>query len=575
MQIKSDGDNKEWGVANLLLSYKPILIKAWLFGLIANTLSLAPALYMLEVYDRVINSRSLVTLLMLTIVVICVYFVMEFLEWVRAELLKKVAINIEQKKLARVFNAIFFANLQKINVGGIQPLTDLRTLKEFLYSPSLMAILETPVLILYLLLIFLISPVLGWLAIFGGLVQLIITWITEKRTQPALSEANKAAIAAQQYANGSLRNGQVIESMGMIQGIESKWMEHQLKFLNNQAIASDYASTLTVSSKLLQQIVSSAVLGIGCWLYLQGNLAGGGGMMIVASILAGKVLQPLVTILSNWKQIVNARDAYHRLFELLAKIPEPEPAMPLPPPKGKLQVENVIVAAPGSNSPILKNVSFALDPGECLAVVGPSASGKTSLARLLMGLWPAQSGKVRLDGVDIYLWNKDELGSHVGYLPQNVELFEGTLGDNIARFGSVDEHALDDAAKMTGIDELVKDLPAGHRQLIGSEGAILSGGQRQRVGLARAIYGLPKYVVLDEPNASLDEAGDRALLVTLQRLKEAGTTVVIITHRPQILQIVDKMLVLIDGSVKLFGKRDDVLEALNKARQPSSPTSAL
>ena len=569
MNINKDIQDLSFG--NMWAKYKGQLLKAWFLSVLANLLSLMPSLYMLQVYDRVINSRSMTTLLMLTMLVIGAYILMELLEWVKSEIFKKVAMDFEGRNIKRVFILIFNANLRKTNTGGAQPITDLRTLREFCYSPALFSIIELPLVPVYLFLIFLINPVLVYLATIAALMQLLITWLTEKRTYPAFSEANKSAIAAQQYANGSLRNGQVIESMGMIHGIHNKWMEYQFKFLNYQAIASDYAGTLTVTSKVLQQLVSSAMLGLGCWLFLQGDLADG-GMMIVASILGGKVLQPLVVLLSNWRQIVNARDAYQRLRELLLLIPAEHESMPLPPPKGKLDVENLTASAPGSNVPILKNISFTLNAGECLAIVGPSAAGKTTLVRLLIGIWPALSGKVRLDGADIYEWNKSELGPHLGYLPQNVELFEGTLAENITRFGEPDLAALNNASQLAGLQQLIENFPEGFNQPIGNEGAFLSGGQRQRIGLARAIYKMPRLIILDEPNANLDAIGDNALHETIANLKSSGRTVIVVSHRPQILNSVDKILVLVDGTIKLFGDKNEVLEVLSKSRPQKEAT---
>ncbi len=550
---------------------RPFFNRAIIFSLIASTLSLAPTIYMLEVYDRVVNSGNMNTLLMLTLLVVGIYVVMELLEWVRVEIMQHAGQRLDERMSERVFNAIFAVNLRRAQGGTQQALTDLRTLRDFLSTPVVLAVMESPVAVFFLVLLFLISPTLGWFAVLGALIQLALAALTERRTQPPLAEANKMSIAAQNYANGTLRNAQVIESMGMLRGIHARWMERQHKFLNLQATASDHAGGLTAASKSVQLVQSSAMLGLGCWLMLQGDLAGGGGMMLVGSILGGKILQPLVQVVSNWKMVINARDAFQRLDSLLQEIPQPTPGMSLPPPKGNLSVEAVSAGAPGSPAFILRNVTFQLPAGECLAVVGPSASGKTTLARLLTGLWPAQSGKVRLDGADVFSWNKAELGPYVGYLPQGVELFDGTLAENIARFGDVDPVQVEAAARLVGLDALAAELPNGYDSPIGDEGAFLSGGQRQRVGLARAIYGSPRFVVLDEPNSSLDEAGEAALLQTLRMLKSQGVTVILITHRTSVLVAVDRMLILRDGMVQAYGPRDEVLAALNKAREAQQP----
>jgi len=397
------------------------------------------------------------------------------------------------------------------------------------------------------------------------MVQTFVGWLNERSTQPPLLAANRSAAAAQQYADGTLRNAQVIESMGMLRDIHHRWIDKQREFLGLQATASDHAGFYQAISKFLQNTVSSMLLGLGAWLMLRNELNGGASAMIVASILGGRVLAPLVQIVTQWQTVVNVRGAYSRLDNLLTAVPPRQPNMALPAPQGQLRVENLLASAPGSQVPILKGVSFALQPGEVLAVVGPSASGKTTLARLLVGIWPALNGKVRLDGVDVYSWNKVELGPHMGYLPQGVELFDGSVADNIARFGDIDMAKVEAAARAVGLHEFILALPQGYDSPVGREGAMLSGGQRQRVALARALYGNPAFVVLDEPNSSLDEQGDAALAAAISQLKARGTTFVVMTHRTSVLGVSDKLLVLRDGQTQAFGPRDEVLKALNEA----------
>jgi ATP-binding cassette subfamily C exporter for protease/lipase len=320
-------------------------------------------------------------------------------------------------------------------------------------------------------------------------------------------------------------------------------------------------------TKFLQVTMGSLLLGLAALLLLQNELNGGGAMIIIASILGGRMMAPLVQVVTQWRSVVAVRDSWTRLDKLLGAIPAVPTAMPLPPPRGLLQVEGVVAMAPGTQTPILKGVAFAVQPGEAIAVVGPSACGKTTLARLLVGLWPSTAGKVRLDGADVFAWDKAELGPHVGYLPQNVELFEGTLAENIARFCEIEHAKVEAAARAVGLHDLIMSLPDGYDSPVGRDGAMLSGGQRQRVGLARALYGDPVFVVLDEPNSSLDEAGDAALASAVLQLKARGTTFVVMTHRTSILPAVDKMLVLREGQVQGFGPRDEVLAALNKATQ--------
>jgi len=547
-------------------SLKPLIKQVAWFGVIINLLSLAPTLYMLEVYERVVNSRNVTTLLMLTLLVLCMYLLMEFLEWIRGQMLHSGALKLEARLGERIFNAVFEANIRKIE-GASQALNDMRTLREFLPSSATTALMDAPMALIFLVLIYLISPTLAIFALVMAVAQVFVAYLTEKTTTPPLTEANRSATAAQNYANSSLRNAQVIESMGMLDNIQQRWMEKQRRFLHMQAVASDHAGGKSAVSKALQNIATSGLLGLSCWLLLQGELAGGGAMLIIPGILGGKLLQPLVQITAQWKLVVNARDAYQRLDGLLQQIPERQPGMSLPPPQGALSVEGVIAGAPGSQAAILRGVSFALPAGKALVVVGPSAAGKSTLARLLVGIWPAMNGKVRLDGIDIYPWNKAELGPHIGYLPQGIELFDGTLAENIARFGDVDMAQVEAAARAVGLHDTILALPAGYDSRIGDDGCFLSGGQRQRVGLARAIYGNPRFIVLDEPNSSLDEEGEKALIQTLNSLKQLGITLVVITHRTSILPVADAMLILRDGQVAAYGPRDEVLAALAKAQQ--------
>jgi ATP-binding cassette subfamily C exporter for protease/lipase len=473
----------------------------------------------------------------------------------------------------RVFNGIFQAKLRQIPGGTAQAFSDLKTIQDALASPALMAIMDMPFALLTLIIIFAINTTMGWFSVAGAILLGVIALINQRRVQPPLNEANRHAISAQNYASGVIRNAQVIEAMGMLSRVHAKWIARQNKFLSLQGVASDQAGVNSALSKLIQTLQGSLLLGLGCWLTLKGELAMGGSMMIVGSTLGGRVLVPLITFVANWRVIANASDAINRLDNFLKAFPEPKDSMALPPPLGNLSVEGAVAAPPNSQVAILKGITFRLPAGQSLAVVGPSASGKTTLARLLTGIWPAANGKVRLDGADIYQWKKNELGPYVGYLPQDVELFDGTLAENIARFGEVDMEKVRAAANVVGLDSLIDSLKDGYATQVGDEGSFLSGGQRQRVALARAIYGMPKFVVLDEPNSSLDEAGDVALLNALQTIKAQGTTLIVITHRPQILSVIDHMMVLTEGQIKAFGPRDEVLASLNP-KKTAEPVEA-
>jgi len=543
---------------------KPVILRAIGFSTLISLLALMPTVYMLEVYDRVINSQSGMTLLMLTVLIVLAYAVMELLEKIRGALMRAAGVQVDEALSKRIYDAMFLGFLKRQVGGSTQVLNDLKLVREFLANPALMAIFEAPVALVALALIFAISPVLGWASVLGAIAQLGVAYMNERATRKPLNEANRSAMGAQQFAEASLRNAHVMESMGMLDAVHDRWQKRQQEFVAYQATASEGGGLWTAMSKAVQQVMSSLLLGLGAWLLLQNMLNGGASMMIIGSVLGGRVLAPLSQIVAQWNSVVTVRAAWSRLDNLLANVPVKPEAMPLPAPKGMLTVEGLMAGAPGQQVPIVRGVQFALSPGEVLAVVGPSASGKTTLARLLVGLWPAMSGKVRLDGADVYTWEKTELGPYLGYLPQGVELLDGTLAENIARFGEVDMAQVEAAARLVGVHELIMSLPQGYNSPVGRDGAMLSGGQRQRVGLARALYGKPVFVVLDEPNSSLDEAGDAALANAIATLKQLGTTFVVMTHRTSVLGVADKMLIMREGAQQAFGPRDEVLAALQQ-----------
>lgn len=564
--------DKKSEVREALYSLSPWIVRVLLFSIVTNILVLTPSGYMLEVYDRVVNSRNHQTLLMLTLLVVGLYIMLEALEWVRSGVMREAARAFDERLRRRVFDTAFAARLKNLPVGNAAQMTgDLRTIREAIGAHVTLSFMDAPLALLVLVILFLMHPLLGWFSVIGAVIQVVIGVINERRIKEPMMLASRGSTASQMYAGSVLRNAQVIRSMGMLGNMRQRWLKRQREFIASQADASDTAGANASLSKLVQSLLGSSLLGIGCWLTLEGNLGGSG--MIVGSILGGKVLSPLVQIIANWRQVESAREAFVRLDSMLKAFPAEEKKMPLPPPKGALSVEGVIAGAPGSQAQILKGIAFRVAPGDSLAVVGPSASGKTTLARLLTGVWSPMSGKVRLDGSDIYSWNKEELGPHVGYLPQAVELFDGTIAENVARFGDPDLQKVQDACRMVGLEAFIATLPDGYDTPVGDDGAFLSGGQRQRVALARAIYGMPRFVVLDEPNSNLDTDGDAALIRTLRELKAAGTTVIVMTHRMNVLSVVEYMLVLIDGQIKQFGPRDQVLSAL-RGEQPPKPPSA-
>jgi ATP-binding cassette subfamily C exporter for protease/lipase len=535
---------------------------AFLFTLVANLLSLAPVGYMKDVYGPVLNSRSEHVLLVVTLMLVGFLVASGFLEWVRFRLMQAVAVAFNEKMGVRVFEASYRSFLRTRSSTSRLALQDLKTIRTFLSSPGMLAIMDTPVSIFFIALVYLIHPRMGVVTMCAvGLLFLIGYW-TELMVRPGVKFAQKANAQAQLYVADSAGNAQTIHAMGMMRNVQNKWEEIQREHINKMAEATRSQSLGATLSKLVMIGQGSVVLGLGCWLTLMGELPDGGGAMIIASIIGGRAIQPLVKLIGSWKSIVTVGDAYTRLDEFLSENPPPVSGMTLPPPKGVLHVDNLSARAPGAKAIILSNVTFSLKQGMCLAVMGPSGSGKSSLARMLVGVWPSMSGSIRLDDVDIFNWSKDELGAYLGYLPQDIELLEGSIAENISRFGELDEAQLQKAIELVGLTDFINNLPDKLATQVGEDGTVFSGGQRQRLGLARAIYGNPRFVVLDEPNANLDVEGNHALYKLLQHLKEACTTVVVVTHKKDILKYSDRILVMKGGKPKIFGPRDQVLDKL-------------
>ena len=545
---------------------------AWVagFSLLASLLVLAPSVYMLEVYERVVNSRSLTTLAVLTAAVVVAFAVMEVLEWVRSELLQQLGHRMDEALSPLLFRLMTQARAVHSGFLIQQPASDWRVLREFLPSPFVLSCFELPASVVFLLLVWLINPWLAVTVVLSAGVQLVLAWATERRTRDFLAQANRFAAVAQQTADSLLRRVDVAQAMGMVPAARARWEQQQNEFLSAQAAASQAAGLSQAGTKFIQLTLGSALLGLSAFLLLGERLAGGAGMMVVASIIGGRVLMPVVQMITQWRMAVTAWQAWLRLDAALAAMPAPTAPMPLPAPAGALVVDQVAAAAPALPGqmpvPVLRGIHFRVQPGEVVAVVGPSGAGKSCLTRLLVGVWPCAAGSVRLDGVDVHAWNKDELGPHLGYLPQEIELFEGTLAENIARFREPDPMLMQQAAEDLGLTEFIRSLPLGFNTPIGPAGLVLSGGQRQRLALARAVYGRPSLVVLDEPNSNLDQAGDAALLRALSVLKAAGSMVVLTTQRTSVLAAADKILLLTGGAAVAFGPRDEVLAAMRNPR---------
>ncbi len=532
------------------------------FSCVINLIGLGPALYMLQVYDRVLASNSETTLLMLALLVLGLYGLSGMLEFARSSVLIRVGNRFDMLLNERVFTAAFERNLRKLGGNPSQAIHDLTNLRQFLTGNALFAFFDAPWTPIYIGVTFMVHPLLGFITLGGSIILFVLAWITNLSTQKPLAEANQASIAAAAFANNHLRNAEVIEAMGMLPGLRGRWFNQHERVLGLQTLASDRNARISTVSRFVRISLQSLILGAGALLVIDGTITA--GMMIVCSILMGKALQPVEMAINTWKQSISTRSAYQRLDEMLQSAPPRGETLSLPAPNGALELENVYASAPGMQTTILKGLSFNIAPGETVGVIGPSASGKSTLARLLVGVWQARAGTVRLDGADIFQWNKDELGPHVGYLPQDIELFEGSIAENIARFAEPDSMKVIDAAKRAGVHEMILHLPQGYDTRLGVDGASLSGGQKQRVALARAIYDNPRLVVLDEPNSNLDDVGEAALVETIKDLKQRGATVILITHRMNVLNSVDKLLVLRDGLMTMYGPRDDVLKALRQ-----------
>ena len=555
-------------LAEVLFSFRKAFYTAGLFSMFINLIGLVPSIYMLQVYDRVLQSRNVTTLVMLTVIMLGFYLMLGMLELARSKLLIRIGAQLDMKLNNRVFVASFERNLKRAGGNAGQALGDLTNVRQFLTGNGLFAFFDAPWAPIYLVVIFFFNPWLGVFALFASLILFSLAWATELSTRKPLAEATQVAASANNYATNNLRNAEVIEAMGMLDNLRHRWLTEADAFSALQNEASDKAASISAATKSVRIAVQSLVLGGGALLVIEGQLTPGG--MIAASILLGKALQPVEMAIGVWKQLLGARTAYHRLEELLQEHPERPSGMELPAPAGRLLLEGVMAAAPGSQALILKQVGFNVAPGEIVGVIGPSASGKSTLARLLVGVWPTLGGKVRLDGADIYTWDKNLLGPSVGYLPQDIELFEGTIAENIARFGDVDADQVVEAAKLAGVHDMILRFPNGYDTQIGDSGSVLSGGQRQRIAFARAIYGNPSFVVLDEPNSNLDDVGEAALVRAIQELKRRGTTVILITHRTSIISVVDKLLLLVDGALQLYGPRDQVLLAIQQRAQAAT-----
>lgn len=552
-----------------LTAYKRAFFNIGLFSAVINLLMLAPALYMLQVYDRVLASGNEMTLLMLTLMILGLFGLMGALEWVRSQVVIRLGTQMDMRLNQRVYDAAFEAQLSSGSPAAGQALNDLTSLRQFATGNALFAFFDAPWFPVYLWVIFMFSPWLGLLALGGAVLLMLLAWLNQRVSQGPLKAASELSVEATQQASAHLRNAEAIEAMGMLGTLRGHWLAQHTAFLAQQNLASEKTASVGAWSKGVRLALQSLVLGLGALLAVQGQITA--GMMIAGSILMGRVLSPIDQLIGVWKQWTSARLAYQRLESLLQAHPARPPRMALPDPRGELAVEQLSASAPGTRRATLSNLSFTLPAGQVLGVIGPSGCGKSTLARLLIGVWQPLAGKVRLDGAQLSQWDKQQLGPHLGYLPQDIQLFAGTIAQNIARFAQVDADKVLAAAQMAGVHSLILQMPEGYDTRLGDGGAGLSGGQKQRIGLARALYGLPALIVLDEPNANLDEAGEQALLRAIGQLKQLKRTLILITHKPNVLTLTDQLLILREGQLQAYGPTAKVLAA----PKPVAPKPAM
>ena len=536
------------------------------FSLFINLLMITPAIYMLQVYDRVLSSGSESTLLVITLLLVFLFVAMGLLEWMRSLILVRVSSKLETLLNSRLFTVSF---KQALYSGGQnsngQPLEDLTALRQFMTGNGLFAFFDMPWIPIYMAILFLFHPAIGWLAVATAIILVVFAIFNEKSTSKWLQRANVLAMQNRSRLGKNLMNAEVVESMGMLGNLKGRWLEQVNKVLFLQSKASTNAGFWVSLSKVFRMTAQSLVLGLGAYLALQQEISP--GIMIAGSILLGRALAPIDLLIGTWKGFIAARGQYKRLNELLKKVPQEEEPMQLPDPEGNILVENILVVPPGGKIPVVKGVNFAVEKGQLIGVIGPSGAGKSTLARALLGVWPIHSGKVRLDGADIAQWDREALGSFIGYLPQDVELFQGTISENIARFGAVDPNKVIAAAMKADVHEFILRLPAGYDTVISGSGGVLSGGERQRIGLARALYGDVRLVGLDEPNSNLDDQGEQALMKALITLKSEQVTVLIISHRPSVLKVVDQIILMKEGILVDYGTTANVLAKLQPQKK--------
>ena len=552
-------------LSRLLWSFRQELLVVGIFSMVANLLMLTPTIYMLQVYDRFMLSQNMGTLTAVSLIALFMFAVLTFSEWARSKLLVRSGVRMDEMLSKRLFHASYEAYLNPDASNPAQAFRDLTQLRQFLTGNGIFAFFDTPWAPIYIAVLFMLHPWLGLMAIGFALVQCVLAVWGSQATTEAQATAGKSQIEVSTYLQSKFRNSEVIESMGMLDQLYKKWSSRNTKAIAFNIDAQEQAGKVVAWSKFVRYTQQSLALGGGALLVIHGEISP--GAMIAANVLMSRALAPIDLMVSTWSGFLTARDAFNRLNELLKAHPLRDLPLKGIAPKGDMVLKEVVASAPGREVPILKGISAIMPAGTVTVVLGASGSGKSTLARVLLGIWPHSSGQVLLDNQPIRSFNRMELGPHVGYLPQDMELFDGTIAENIARSGEVDSEKVIAAAEASSLHNMILRFPKGYDTPMGEAGGLLSGGQRQRIGLARALYGMPALVVLDEPNANLDDEGEAALAKAVQGLKAQGKTVVLISHRPGVVSLADRLLILQNGAVQASGPRDGVMAALQKQRE--------
>lgn len=555
-------------ISAVLWTFRREFLTSVFFTVVINLLMLTPTLYMLQVFDRVMVSGNDLTLIALTLMMLALFGIMAFAEWIRSRLLVRTSVKLDEALNSRVFNASFESYLKQTGQNPAQSFSDLTNVRQYLTGQGLFAFLDAPWTPIYMLVLYMLHPLLGWLALGFSLILVGLAYLSHRLTFEVIDTSMEAGTQVTNFVHSKLRNSQVIESMGMLKDLRRLWLVRHNRHLILNHQAQDLGARVQAFSKFVRYAQQSLSLGVGAWLAIHGELTIGG--MVVVNALVGRATAPIDMIVSSWKSTVSAHKSFVRLEGLLDEFPQRDTGLVHDTPKGHLRIENLVATAPGRNAPILKGLTAEFVPGEIVAIIGPSGSGKSTLARALIGIWPDVEGKVLLDGEPIQSWDREELGPFIGYLPQDMELFEGNIAENIARFGQIDADKVILAAQRAGVHDMILRFPRGYDTPMGEAGNQLSGGQRQRIGLARAMYDDPSLIVLDEPNSNLDDVGEAALVTAVQDLRQQGKTVLLLTHRLSIVNIADRILVLGDGLIQRYGPRQEVIAALQPRPAPQS-----